>query len=375
MATEYEIVLLDPRGNVLTKNLTAFTSLEYARKVNDVGSLTMKLPATFPLYWFGRDYRIEVWRSIDQRPAYLEGDTQWLIRKINLSYNQGDRVLAVTAYDLNSLLKRRIVAYPAGDQTYTIKAGYADDMMKEIVSENFGIGCLDGDRDWEINGWLAIQEDFGLAFPVEKEFARRIVLPIFQELAAYSYEWGIYLAFDFYRKSRNLIAFRTYINQRGVDHTKGSPSPILFGAKYGNFVDDEYIDDGTDEATFIYAGGQGEEAARIIGSAQDDARIGVSPFGRIEGWVDARQAELIATVTDEAESELRRRVPKRTISGKVADIDSCRYGLHYKFGDKVTVETDEVSVPAFVDSVHVTVNEGKETVDIVLEAEWSAKQT
>lgn len=369
MTTEYEIVLLDPRGNVLTKNLTSFTSLEYARKVNDVGSLTMVLPATFPLYWFGCDYRIEVWRSIDQRPAYLEGETQWLIRKIQLSSNQGDRILTVTAQDLNTLLKRRIVAYEAGG-VYAYKSDYADDMMKEIMLENYGLGCIDIDRDW--SAWIDIQNDFGLAMPVEKEFARRVVLPIFQELAAYSYEWGIYLAFDFVRKTRSTVGFRTYVNQRGIDHSKGSLNPILFGSKYGNFVNDIYIDDGTEEATFIYAGGKGEGTDRIIGGAQDAVRIGVSPFGRIEGWVDARQADLLAAVTAEADAELHKRVPKRTISGKVADIDNCRYGLHYGFGDKVTVETDEVSVTAFVDSIHVTVSEGQETVDIGLEAEWLA---
>jgi hypothetical protein len=367
MSTEYEITLLDPRGNAITKQLTAFTQLEYSEKINEVGSMTLINPSQFPLWWFGRDYRLEIWRSIDGRPAYLEGDTQWLIRKINIARDGGQRVLKVTAYDLKHLLKRRIVAYNT-KSVYADKSDYADDMMKEIFSENFGLGCIDALRDW--SEWISIQTDFGLAMPVAKEFARRTVLGIFQELAEYSYENGIYLAFDIVRLTTSNMEFRTYVNQRGVDHTKGSLSPLLFGAKYGNLTNDDYLDDLSEEATFIYAGGQGTDAARVIRTAQDDARIGTSPFGRYEYFIDARQTDTPADVEDDAESELRMRIPKRIISGKVADIDGCRYGLHYKLGDKVTVETDEVSVNAYIDSVHVTKTAGKESVDIGLEATW-----
>jgi hypothetical protein len=367
MTTEYELTLYDPRGTAITKQLTAFSSLEYTRKINEVGSLVLKLPSQFPLWWFGRDYRIEVWRSIDGRPAYLDGDTQWLIRKINISREGGDRVLNVTAYDLNHLLKRRIVAYDA-KSVYADKSDYADDMMKEIFSENFGIGCIDALRDW--SEWISIQPDFGLAMPIEKEFARRTVFNIFQEMAEYSYQNGIYLAFDIVRLTSSMVEFRTYVNQRGVDHSKGSLSPLLFGAKYGNLTNDDYLDDSSEEATFIYAGGKGEDAARVVEDAQDDARIGVSPFGRIEYFIDARETDVAADVKDEAEAELRKRVPKRIISGKVADIDGCRYGLHYKMGDKVTVETDEVSMDAYIDSAHVTVSGSTETIDVGLEATW-----
>ena len=367
MTVEYQLTLLDPRGNVVTDNLTAFSTLEYVRKVNDVGSLTLKLPFQYPLWWFGRDYRIEVWRFIDGYAPSLEGDTQWLIRSLELSRDGGDRILTVTANDLNHLLKRRIVAYDAGS-LYADKSDYADDMMKEIVSENFGLGCIDADRD--ISDWLTIQPNFGLAMPFEKSFSRREVLPIFQELCQDSYENGIYCAFDIVRVNRAVCEFRTYINQRGTDHTKLSAVPLLFGAKYGNLSNDVYRSDGSEEATFIYAGGQGEEDSRLIETAQDDARIGISPYGRIEGFIDARQAELAASVQAEAEAELRARIPKRTISGKVADTTHCRYGLHYKFGDKVTVETEEISTPAYLNSVHVTKNSGTETIDIELAAEW-----
>jgi hypothetical protein len=367
MTVEYSLKLFDPRGRMITDNLTGFSTMELALKVNEVGSLALNLPSQYPLWWFGRDYRIEVWRSIDENPAYLEGDTQFLIRKINLSNSGGSRDLSISAFDLKHLLKRRIVAYDAAS-VYADKSDYADDMMKEIISENYGLGCIDGDRD--ISDWLDIQADFGLAFPVEKAFSRREVLLVCQELCQMSYENGIYCAFDIVRISPSKCEFRTYINQRGMDHTKLSPKPLIFGYKYRNFVNDEYLDDGTEEATFIYAGGQGEEASRVIETAQDDERISVSPFGRIEHFIDARNAKLAATVQDEAETELRARLPKHKISGDIADTDACRYGLNYKFGDRTTIETDEASMDAFVNSVQISVSNGAERIKIGMEATW-----
>jgi hypothetical protein len=367
MSTQYELRLLDPKGKEITRKLAVFSSLEWTRKVNDVGSFTMKLPGQLPLWWFSKDYRLEIWRGVDDRPLYLEGDTQWLIRKLKIDNQNGERVFTVSGNDLNVLLKRRIVAYDAAS-VYADKSDYADDMIKEIMSENYGIGCIDGDRD--LSAWIDIQGDFSLAFPIEKAFSRRELLVVFQELCQESYENGIYCAFDFVRKTSAGIGFRTYINQRGTDRTKSSPSPLLFGSQYSNFGDDTYEDDGSEEATFIYAGGQGEEATRIIQTAQDNVRIGASPFGRIERFVDARHAKLAASVQDEAEAELRARIPKRKFSGKAVDVDKCRYGLHYKFGDKVTVELQEITLDAYVNTVHVTKTDGQETIDIGLEAEW-----
>lgn len=367
MSVAYEVVLLDQRGTEITRQLTAFSSLEWARKVNDIGSLTLVVPYPCPLNWFQKDNRLEIWRSVDTHPAQLEGETQWLIRKKVISRQGGDRILTVTAQDLNCILKRRIVAYDAAT-VYTEKTDFGDDMMKEIISENYGLGCIDGDRD--IHDWLQIQADYGLAWPIDKAFARKEVFPIFQEICNESTENGWPLFFDIVRIKPNLCEFRTYMNQRGTDHSKGSIAPLLFGTPYGNLVDDIYTDDSIEEKTFIYAGGQGEEDDRVIETAQDDNRIGVSPFGRIEKFVDARQTDDPAMVQSEAEAELRANIPKKSITGKAATTDKTCYGINYKFGDMVTVETEEVSMTAYINSIHVTVSGGTETVDIGLEAVW-----
>jgi hypothetical protein len=44
-----------------------------------------------------------------------------------------------------------------------------------------------------------------------------------------------------------------------------------------------------DEKTYIYVAGQGEGSDRATAFAQDSTRIGLSPFGRIEGFQDAEE--------------------------------------------------------------------------------------
>ena len=49
----------------------------------------------------------------------------------------------------------------------------------------------------------------------------------------------------------------------------------------GNLINAHLVIDYTNAASFVSAGGQGEETARLIGTAFDTTRAAGSPFGRI----------------------------------------------------------------------------------------------
>ena len=121
---------------------------------------------------------------------------------------------------------------------------------------------------------------------------------------------------------------------------------------------------------YIYAGGQGEGAARVIKTASDTAAMGYSVFNRIELFQDATNAKTDDAVQAEAYSTLLENRWKINMSGKIIDTDGCMYGVDYRFGDKVIFEYEGEAHEAHIDAIHVTVERGVETVDNHVSAIW-----
>ena len=180
---EYQVALLDQYGVALTQ-LEGFSSLDYTRIVNSVGSLVAIIPEIYDQYLFSgtdiiRDNRIEVYRRIGGGSFYRDMETQWLAVKGNKILNErGERLTKITCVDLMQLLTRRIVAYNSG-ASQASKTDQADDMMKAIVRENFGSLATDTDRDW--SAYLSVEVDLSLGQSLSKSFSRRKVLQVLKE--------------------------------------------------------------------------------------------------------------------------------------------------------------------------------------------------
>lgn len=368
----YQIELYDPFG-VRLNVLDAIQSLEYARTVNSIGALTLTLPAkAYDYANFKIDGRIGVYRAVGGGPLALEMETAWLIvRRNKLLSASGERLVKLTAVDGVDLLRRRIVAYAAG-AAYAEKSDYADDMMKEIVSQNLGSGATDTTRS--IATYLTIQADLSLGASLRKGFAWRNVLTVFQELAQASDTAGTYLAFDVVctdPTATQAFEFRTYANWRGVDHRwPNGSNPVILSPENGTLANVDLGELFDEEINAAYAGGQGEGAARVTASSLDATRIGLSPLRRSEGFADARQTAVTATVTDEADSLVREGMPRRVFTGKIVPTQGVQYGLDWRWGDYVTAQFENLSYDCRIDTVHVQVDaSGNETVDAYLRSE------
>ena len=112
---DYQLRLHTPFGVALTL-LEGFSSLDYTRIVNSVGSFVTIIPEIYDQYLFSgtdiiRDNRIEVYRRIGEGSFYRDMETQWLTVKGNKILNErGERLTKITCVDLMQLLNRRIVA-------------------------------------------------------------------------------------------------------------------------------------------------------------------------------------------------------------------------------------------------------------------------
>lgn len=366
---DYQILVYSPYG-ILQKVIDDFIILDYARRVNQVGACTLTLPPRYSKDDFPRDTRLAVMRRVASGgPFSLECETIWFVQTARwVKQGDGGQALEIVGADTLDLLRRRIVAYASDSaQANKITPTCADNLCKDIVDENMDGSATDTARDW--SSYISIQPDLSDGALVTKQCAYRNVLTTLQEIAKSSAEAGVYLAFDLVCVFGEKINFRTFTTCRGVDHRYSGATPVVISEARGQLRDAVLAYDWSQEATYVYMGGQGQGSTRPIATAYAQARIGRSPFGRIEAWGEVQSTDNApgGIIPTEAKYLLESLRPKITISGKLQDIPGCLYGLHYGYGDYVTAEFVE-RLDCRLEMVHVTVQGGQETIEVELKS-------
>lgn len=369
--TSYEVRVADPFGVNLT-TIANFTddggaALEYVLNVGQVGVLTLTAPASVNPDVFKKDGRVSVWRTIAGRRPAMDGEAVFLIRKIEYTVNS----TRVTAYHANSLLARRIVAYAAGTAYTSKSATAADNLIKTIVSENFGSGISAANRDGaetqaDVSAYLSIAANLSTGASIAKAFTRRRVADVIRELCDASTTAGTYLAAEIVAPTEATLELRTYTGQRGIDHRATSGQPVILSVERGNLENPQLVLDWTDEVTFAIAGGQGEGTNRLIATASDSARMGESPFGRIEDFVDMSNVADATQLQDDADAAVRNGRRRIRFSGLLIDTPATTRGIHYDIGDIATAEFRGQQYDVRLDVIRVNISSGKVTQSVQL---------
>jgi hypothetical protein len=351
----HQLHVLSPTGGLLTiLTDSQLSSLDYGLKENEPGILEFTLSPDFDLSFLPIDGQIEIYRSVGGGAMQLEGDTAWFIRKVDLVTDQaGITAIHVLAKSAMDILDRRIVASYAGT-SYTEKIAIKwDDLLREFVDENFGPGAADATRD--LTPWLTIEADTSTGANVTRSAAWREVLKTLQDIIAEVKGSGTYAAFDVVRTAPATFEFRVFFGARGTDHSATGANPVIVSQERHNLSQPQLSFDWEGEHNFIYALGQGEKSERVLQTAQDAARIGISPFNRQEFNRDARQTELAASVLAEANSALEQYRPKVNFTGYITQTEGSLYGVHWNWGDIVTAEYKGLSFNCHLEAVEVSV--------------------
>lgn len=304
-----------------------------------IGTLELTLPASFNTDYLKRDGRIGVWRSINGRPPYMDGNAIYLIETFiyRTSYTK------VTAYHATTLMDRRIISYAAGSSYASKSATYADNLIKTFWAENAGASISAADRDGvetqaDISAYVSTQANLSLGASVAKAAARRSLLETAKELADASATAGTYLTFEIIAPTESTLELRTYATQRGVDHRASTAQPVILSEQRGNLENAELAIDYHNEVTFAVAGGQGEQTNRLIATTMDTTRAGISPFGRIERLVDMSNISDATALQDEADAAVRNGRPVTVFTGDLIETPALTRGIHFDLGDIVTAE-------------------------------------
>lgn len=374
----YIIELRDPLGNHLL-TLDRFLRLTYSMTTNAVGELQVVLPGDIDSSLLGEDYRIEVWRRMDNQDPYLDGDQQWFIRKVEQTFPaRAPSTYIVTAVSALDLLRRRIIAYYSGS-SQAFQIGYATATLANLVRDNL-VAIDTAVRDPRTGGiaqtiganldaYLAIAPTTDSAILVGKACARDNLLTTCQEVANTSAQDGQYVAFDVIWNG-TILVFQTYLDQRGADRRfPGGTNPILLSPDFGSFADMTFIRDYTKEITVAIAGGPGGASARAIQVDYDPVRVVASPFNRIESLVVGSQSTTDGSLLDAATSAVRSGRPRISFVGRIQQTSGVQYGRDWGWGDYLTASNGDINIDARVDAVTVTFESGEETIEAWLRGE------
>jgi hypothetical protein len=326
----YDFWLADETGRRI-RLIDDFLKLTASRVLGDRSPVVLTLKPTAALDDYKADYQIQVVRKLPDGKADLFD--VYLVRYTALEYAGSDEFAIVRGFCGKELLRRRIVAYYAGS-SQSSKSDYADDMMKEIIDENF-VSPTDTARD--LSAYISIDPDLGAGPSMDKGIAWRNVLEVLKEIQETTRTNGNEVFFEMiprYSGSSVSWVFTTYTGQVGRDRTS-RPGMIVFDHENGTVVNPFYERDRREESNYIYALGQGEGPEREVQETTKTAYIAASRINRCEAARDARHLESADSVLAAGRAAAEEKRPVERYGGRIREGRNARFGIDWDYGDLV----------------------------------------
>ena len=367
----YELWLTTDTG-VRIAQLTTGTMFQGSRVANGIGWLAMSMPLSFDINLIRPDRMIQLWRQPSGGAMSLWN--VYFLRKWIFSTQGSQEVVTLEGPDKNDLLRRRIVAAYSGSAQAS-KTDFADDMMKEVVTESIADGVAPtpdaGTRVWSN---LSVQADASAGPTITKSFSFDKLLSgsgsgVLAVLAEAAREAGTEVFFSVEPNSVTgssiTFQFRTTINQPGQDVT----NRVIFDQARGNMREPMLEYDYSEEENYIYAAGQGEGAARNIQQVYDADRYTTSTWNRCEGFADSRNQESDDGVREAGRMQLSEGRPRIRFTAQPVDTVGTNFGLDWDFGDKVRSRYKNVEFDTIIRAVTLSVENKRETIQVRLDFE------
>jgi len=367
----FELWLTTDTGQRLSQ-LSTGLGFNASKVVNGIGWFYYSPPKSFDKNLLRSDRMVQLWYT--PRGATL--GKLWNVYFIRKWKFKGQGVEYFSGPDVNELLRRRIVAAYTGSTQAKKTAIEADDLMKEVVSESLS-DSADPTPDYGTRVWanLSVQADQTLGPQITDSFPFKRLLTadgggVLPGIARAAQVQGVEVFFaivpNVVTKSSITFQFRTYINQPGQDVT----NKVIFEEAANNLANAELEYDYSDETNYIYATGQGQEAAREVQQIYDTTRINQSIWGRIEGEADSRDQDSANGVSTSGRMALWDGRPKIRFTSTPLDTEGTPFGIAWDWGDKVTTKFDVVQFDSIVRAVTLSVDQsGRKSIDCRLDYE------
>lgn len=201
-----------------------------------------------------------------------------------------------------------------------------------------------------LSAYMTVAPNVSKGASANKQVGWRNCLQAIQEMARDSEGNGTPIYYDVVTTAGGM-EFRTWIGQPGVDRR----TTTSLSLENGTLRSAAWGFDRENAVTLVYGLGQEFSGARQQVLVADSSNIR-SGFDVRETSIDARNATLTSELTDEASAELQRRKSKTFVSAEIANVQAAQYGVHWNYGDRVTVVVDGIGYGALIEGVQVQVD-------------------
>lgn len=372
MEEHYSIRVADAQGNHI-KEIANIGSdegsgLEYTLTVGRPSVCRITLPRNVPRDIFQLDGRVTVWRTVGGYGPFQEGQAAYLVRR----WETRSRTYSVTGYHANILLDRRYVCYDKST-TFADKssATAAGNLIKTLWKENAGASIDTASRDGadtnaDISSYVTTEANKGDGASVTTQAGRRRLADVVDELTGASLTAGTYLVAEVVDQPGSSLQLRTWSTARGRDRRATSSLPLLFSEETGTLENVELVEDYTDEKTAVIAVGAGDDDLRLVQVAIDTTRLSASPLNRIEYVVELSNIDDDVQLLNAAQNELQLHRPEVYLTAELPDGSPYIRGVHYDYGDLITVEFEGRRYNCRLDSMRVSLGHGSRSTQIAL---------
>ena len=378
----YQIVLYDDVGNRLAI-LDDYRSMQYKKAINDGGFFSMFIDyddAKREL--FVVDSIIEIKRKI---PGVKDWYTDFVGHCEDFNRDQFSNAndqYNVVGTAQTGLLGRRIIAF---DETtsYAAKNDASETVMKEYVKENIGSDATVANTriaDGRIlSGGVnlfSVQADGGNGDTWQGDRSGKLLLKVLNEIAKFS-EIDFEVATD---GDIGKYIFKTYIDQLGQDRTTvglntstglnaAGNAPHIFAPERGNVSRSSLKERHRKEFNRVYAFGKGAGTTRSIEYRENTTAQDVSALNLREAMRGAASQDSPAQLNDFADEWLEKLQAIQRFEFEPLDIPSSLYGVHYNFGDKITVKVGDTEANKRIVSTTISLGGGQGETNKLLEFE------
>lgn len=363
-APKYEVWLYNPEGTRIAF-IDRFSALSFSRAFGTIGRFSMTLPYSVEFATLVNPYNmIHITRTPHAGQSRLEFGG--FINRIEYADQNGQDNLILSGVDGIDILKSRIIAYRSGDAKASYSGSYTSFAIDQTIDNQLGSIATDTLRNIKSYGfYIQGSGAIGIGAPINMKFAWKNLLDVINNMCAVSYQKGYPIYYDIIPivdNNRAEWVLVTFADQLGVDRSYTGSSVTLFSKDFGNLENSRLVYDYADEITYAYVGGEGEAAARELGTAYDADRVYRTPWSRREKFVNFSSQENATALTDRAEQAVREGKPRITFTGNLKDSLQTRYGLDWHYGDKVAIKYLNKSFTGLVNAIAISLNERKQEI-------------
>lgn len=354
--TQYAVWLKSQAGARVAL-LDTWFYLQYALRVNDRATYDLRLSAERDvdrekIALFALDGQVEVFRRPDGQDWALE--MEGLHRKKRIwAEASGQLSWSSVGRGYEDHLRRRRIVPDSGEEAQA-ESGPACDVLRAYVRAQAGSGAVAARR---VSG-LTVEADDGAGPNLEWSSRYGNLLEECQKIADAARGKGTPVWFAVLGTGAASFEFRAGVLPRGTDRR----STLVFTQLQGNMVQPETVEDRLQEENHLFVAGQGEGAARTIEEVANATAVVASPWNRCEGFVDARDLGDTTILGDRGQQRLSETGPVHDFGFQVAQVPSCRYGVHWFVGDWAKARFLDVDVDVEIEEVVVTVSSQGETI-------------